>query len=57
MKKSIDFIKYLINNTAFFFKESPRFVRRKDILFYIGFPAAYFKFIKMMIKDYVGSDS
>ena len=52
MKNVSDFVKYLINSTTFFFKESPKFVRRKDILFYVGFPAAYYRFMKMMIKDY-----
>ena len=52
MKNVSDFVKYLINSTTFFFKESPKFVRRKDILFYVVFPAAYYRFMKMMIKDY-----
>jgi len=56
MKNTIKFIRYLINNTIFFFVESRGFVCPKGIYgnlkYIIQFPMAHARFIKMIIGDY-----
>ena len=56
MKNTIRFIRYLINNTTFFFRESRKFICPRGIYgnlkYVIQFPTAYIRFIRMSIEDY-----